>query len=165
MSLIPKNESERKFWELTVCIIFGLWLFPLEVNFKTVSVFLYTIVFSRDLYDTIAAWMFHKFFVKTRRSLSQDKISKLINYVFPCSYLLTSLPEALDWLQEVCLQDKFYFWEFMPQIQKDEVAVYELMVILWEWQIKDRVRKHFLPFFYIFDCEYLLAVHWWRRIV
>jgi hypothetical protein len=115
-------------------------------------------VFSWDLYVTIAVWMFHKFFVKTRRSLSQDKISKLINYVFPCSYLLTSPPEALDWLHEVYPQDKFYFWEFMPQIQKDEVAVYELMVILWEWQIKDQVRKHFFLFINIFDCEYLLVV-------
>ena len=98
------------------------------------------------------------FFVKTRGSLHQDNILKLINYVFPCSYLLTSQPEVLDWLHEVCPQGKFYFWEFMPQIQKDEVAVCELMVILWEWQIKDQVRKHFLLFINIFDCEYLLAV-------
>ena len=105
------------------------------------------------------------FFVKTRGSLHQDNILKLINYVFPCSYLLTSQPEVLDWLHEVCPQDKFYFWEFMPQIQKDEVAVCELMVTPWEWQIKDQVRKHFLLFINIFDCEYLFAVHWWRRIV
>ena len=103
--------------------------------------------------------MFHKFLVKTKGTLHQDKILKLINYVFPYSYLLTSLPEVLDWLHEVCPQDKFYFWEFMPQIQKDEVAVYELMVILWEWQRKDQVRIFFLLFINIFDGEYLLAVH------